>query len=107
MAVTRIRAYLRRYRYTVRQTGGNTREGRTQMDDENIEYTDVHVAAAATAYIKTPGVRISPRAADAAMRRGEITYFKIGRARFTTVDAIAEWVERCKVEPRTPHAQAV
>ena len=49
------------------------------------------------------GVEIAPRAADDAIRRYEIGFFKLGRARFTNRTELAAWIESCRVPPGSPY----
>lgn len=73
-----------------------------QVSEWNIPYREVEISEA-TAELGTP---FSENAARFAIRRQHIAFVKIGRARFTSRAALIEYIASCRVEPKTPAAQA-
>ena len=70
-------------------------------------YVDLNPKAVADAVGRFFGVEIAPRAADDAIRRYEIGFFKLGRARFTNREELAAWITANRVAPKTEQVQPV
>jgi hypothetical protein len=74
------------------------------MDEE---FVDLNPKAIADAVQRFFGVEIAPRAADDAIARYEIGFFKLGRARFTNREELAAWIAASRVAPKPREAQPV
>ena len=74
------------------------------MDEEYVDLNPKDVADAVEQFF---GVEIAPRAADDVIRRYEIGFFKLGRARFTNRTELAAWIAANRVAPKTRQVQPV
>ena len=73
------------------------------ISEWNIPYKPAEVSEAS----RTIRASFTERAARAAIRAKRIEHVQIGTARYTSLAAIIDFVESCRVEPRHQSAQAV